>query len=156
MPKPVPRAAKQGPRCLQSKLAPIRATKPPSSSSRGKSCFLLRICIFPSLAAFVHTHVASVCPESGKDSPKWPSGCPNQPSRQPNKAQDGPSLPHLLRAKTLFLFMFFAYVQVWLPLFTLILHRCVQKLVMTHPSGPMDAQTDPQSNPPRPRWAQKT
>ena len=50
--------------------------------------------MFLTMAAFVHPHVASMCPKAGHDNPEWPNGCPNRSPEQPNKAQDGPSWPH--------------------------------------------------------------
>jgi hypothetical protein len=48
------------------------------------SCIAFRV--FESLVAVVHSHVASMCP----DTPKWPNGCPNRPAEQSTKAQRGP------------------------------------------------------------------
>ena len=47
----------------------------------------------------------------------------------------------------------FARFRICLFLLAFMLPLCAQRLAMTAPSGPMDDQTDPQSNPTRPKMA---
>ena len=47
----------------------------------------------------------------------------------------------------------FALFRICLFLLAFMLPLCAQRLAMTAPSGPMDDQTDPQSNPTRPKMA---
>jgi hypothetical protein len=64
-----------------------------------------------------------------------------------------PRTPHrpLEASKTMVVAVCFARVRVWLLFLTIMLLLCAQRRAMSAPSGPLGAQTDPQSSPTRPK-----